>query len=160
MGLTTGEYRYVLKLYGFGCTWSLSSYAIDALAGQEWTSYYQPEKYKRLYGVALTSIISVPQLVKNELLTPDEFRQLCDRHGLDEEKRIRYLITILSRKGKVEYVKRFINSLENACEHTGHRDILQDVKEELISLGLTVDADEVANGVTLKSDRKRNTHAR
>ena len=99
----------------------------------------------------------VPQLVKNELLTPDEFRQLCDRHGLDEEKRIRYLITILSRKGKVEYVKRFINSLENACEHTGHRDILQDVKKELISLGLTVDADEVANGVTLNSDRKR-TH--
>ena len=87
----------------------------------------------------------VPQLMKNELLTPDEFRQLCDRDGLDEEKRIHRLITILRRKGGVEYVKRFIDSLKNAYEHTGHRDIL-----------LTIDA-EVANGVTLNSDRKR-TH--
>ena len=75
----------------------------------------------------------VPQLTKNELLTPDEFRQLCDRDGLDEEKRIHCLITILRRKGGVEYVKRFIDSLKNAYEHTGHRDILQYVQEELIA---------------------------
>ena len=92
--------------------------------------------------------------MKNELLTPDEFRQLCER-SFDEEKRIEYLITILRRKG--EHVKKFINSLRGGYEHTGHGDILRVVNEELAALGLSVDIDaEVANGVTsLNSERKR-----
>ena len=97
----------------------------------------------------------VPYLVKNELLTPDEFNQFCDR-SLDEEKRIDYLITILRKKG--DHVKNFINSLRNGYEHTGHRDILRVVNEELVALGLSVDIDaEMPNGITVNSDRKR-TH--
>jgi len=71
----------------------------------------------------------VPQLMKHNLLTRDQFLQLCDRNGTSEPERIDYLITVLARKGGREQVENLITSLEGACEHTGHREILTVVKE-------------------------------
>lgn len=95
----------------------------------------------------------VPQLMKHRLLTPLEYEQLCDR-GVNETQRINCLINALRRKGGPKQVTNFIVSLEGACEHTGHNEILSVVNEQVAVLGLKLDT-EVVSDVVSSSERKR-----
>ena len=96
----------------------------------------------------------VPQLLKQELLTHQEFTHLIDRN-VNEPKRIDYLIAALKCKGELHnQVKRFIISIKDASEHAGHQDILSIVKEQVVVLGLMSDT-EVQNGFITTPDRKR-----
>ena len=73
-----------------------------------------------------------PMLLKCELLTPLEFEYLCDRN-IDEFKRIDYLIDkVLIRKG--DHVDNFTLSLKKEDQHSGHKDILLVVEQEMKKL--------------------------
>ena len=96
----------------------------------------------------------VPQLMKHRLLTPLEYQQLYDR-GVNEAQRINCLINALSRKGGLKQVTNFIVSLEGACEHTGHNDILSIVREQVAVLGLKLDTEVVSDVSSLERKRSQ-----
>jgi len=71
----------------------------------------------------------VPKLLEHGLLTPLEFERLCDRREAESE-RINYLIdSVLIRKG--DHVDKFTKSLKEETQHTGHKDILLVVEQEI-----------------------------
>ena len=100
----------------------------------------------------------VPQLMKHGLLTFVEFTELSDRN-VDEVHRINYLVSILKWKGGLkDQVKRFLDSLKGAREHTGHEDILQIAKEEVATWSDTETVNGARNGInglSSETERKR-----
>ena len=71
----------------------------------------------------------LPYLLKHELLTSDEENDISNKLRTSNEN-AQKLVRILRRKGS-ETLQKLLCCLNLACEHTGHKEIAEKLKQEM-----------------------------
>ena len=81
----------------------------------------------------------LPSLLKHELLTSDEENDISNKLRTSNEN-AQKLVRILRRKGS-ETLQKLLCCLNLACEHTGHKEIAEKLKQEMEAKGI-IDCDK------------------
>lgn len=77
----------------------------------------------------------LPYLLKHELLTSDEESDISNKFHTTTDNALK-LVRILRRKGSGT-LQKLLCCLNLACEHTGHKEIAEKLKQEMEAKGIT-----------------------
>lgn len=72
-----------------------------------------------------------PQLIKEGLLTNEEYLDITQRLGVSAQQHFKIFITeCLLKFDKGNIVKKFVTALRNENSHKGHEDLLKRIEED------------------------------
>ena len=72
-----------------------------------------------------------PHLIKQGLLTNDEYLDITQRNGVSSQQHFKIFVTeCLLKHGKRGIVQKFIAALRDEKRHRGHKDLLERVEKD------------------------------